>query len=63
MGGARLAYHSGGINGCVGFKLAPDDSGGRVSITYPQVPCPPPIPRSPAPLPPPLVPKLLKIPI
>ncbi len=30
-GGGRglwFGYHSNGINGCVGFKLAPDDSGG-----------------------------------
>ena len=27
-GGLRFSYHSNGINGCVGLKLAPDDSGG-----------------------------------
>lgn len=61
--GPWLADHSDGINGCVGFKLAPDDSGGHVSITYPQVPRLPLIPHflSPSPPPPPLVPKLLKI--
>lgn len=26
--GLWFGYHSNGINGCVGFKLAPDDSGG-----------------------------------
>lgn len=61
--GPWLAYHSDGINGCVGFKLAPDDSGGCVSITYPQVARPPLIPHFLPPSPPslPLVPKLLKI--
>lgn len=27
-GGLWFGYHSNGINGCVGFKLALDDSGG-----------------------------------